>query len=87
MKIGTSATKGFQPVTLTIVFETQKELDTFGTVMNYSPIHDVICELNGTPKYSNNAPSIAGRLQEAGAEIHLRIRDVENFMVQNVRRH
>jgi hypothetical protein len=47
MKITTQKTKEFAPVRLTITFETQKELDAFGTLMNCTVIADTLEKMGG----------------------------------------
>lgn len=47
MKTKITHGKTFHPVSITITFETQKELDVFGTMCNCAPIHDTVANLGG----------------------------------------
>jgi len=53
MKAETSDPKpGFKPVSLTLTFESQLELDVFYQTFNYSPITETQCKLIGIEPYS-----------------------------------
>lgn len=52
----------FQPVSLTIRFETQAELDAFGTLCNTSPILEAMRQMGGgLPSY--------GTMEDLGANV------------------
>lgn len=50
--------KEFTPVSITITFESQKELDDFGTLCNYAPLNSIMI----MPDYEEFA--------KLGADIH-----------------
>jgi len=47
MKITTDKSTEFKPVTVSFTFETQRELDVFGSLFNYTPITDTLDKLIG----------------------------------------
>lgn len=52
----------FQPVSIKLTFNTQKELDVFGSMCNCAPLRTAICALGGVlPDYEV--------LKDAGADI------------------
>lgn len=57
-------TKVFQPVAFQFTFETQEELDAFGTLFNFAPITDAL------DKMGLSTGSAYSDLQKAGANIH-----------------
>lgn len=59
---------GFAPVSITITFETQKELDAFGSAMNTVCIAHAIGKLSGLEYVILD--KLARPLEELGANIH-----------------
>lgn len=55
----------FQPVTISLTFETQEEINAIGTLFNLSPIVDVLAE-----KGARNINSFCSILSQEGADIH-----------------
>jgi len=54
----------FSPVSITLVFESQRELDIIGSIFNTSCVSDSIREMGGTVPDTN-------LFVEAGGNIHL----------------
>lgn len=54
----------FQPVSITLNFETQKELDAFGSLMNYTKVTDALATFAGHDlmiwKYTSEAGADQG---------------------------
>ena len=75
INITTAPPKGFKPVTLTLTFETQEELDAYGTMMNFCPIGDGLRAMGGKPVDYQ-------ALKDVGAHIH-RTADFEKGMMGN----
>lgn len=64
MKCELKTQKQFQPVTISLTFESQEELDAIGTLFNVSPICDVLNQLGFLHD------DFRSNLQTAGAKIH-----------------
>ncbi len=63
----------FKPITISITFETQKELDAFGALTNASPILDALHEINGKlPEFQF--------MQSIGADIDMADEFVKKLM-------
>lgn len=71
---------GFKPVSVTLVFETQKELDAFGSLCNCVPILSAISSLNGRLPDAN-------ALTKIGANIHNTDEIVEGLKESHYFRH
>lgn len=70
------------PYSITIEFDNKRQLDTFGSLFNYSPIAEFICDFGGI-----NSETIYKAVKQAGGDIHL----TEEFerklkILENVRR-
>ena len=60
----------FQPVAITITFESQKELDVYGSLFNTSRFNDVIRSCGVSPiEYSH--------LENLGAKIHIYVDKID----------
>jgi hypothetical protein len=57
----------FEPITVSITFETQRELDIFGALFSYTPI----CDLFRTPGENQNGPdNIRDAIMLRGADCY-----------------
>ncbi len=62
----------FRPCSITITFETQKELDTFGALCNNGPLLDALYKTGGNlPDYET--------MKELGADVHNVNQQIDNI--------
>lgn len=57
----------FTPVVVTLTLETQAELDALARTLNYSPVHDTLCELMGVSNCGSPVLRLVGELRNKGA--------------------
>ena len=69
------AQKAFTPVTMTFTFESQKELDAFGSVFNLSPIANAFENAGGV-----SGSDIYRKVIEAGGDVSKYISDYSDFL-------
>ena len=69
------AQKAFAPVNITFTFESQEELDAFGSVFNLSPIANAFAHAGGV-----SGSVIYKRIIEAGGDVSKYISDYSDFL-------
>lgn len=72
----------FKPVSITITFETQAELDTFGATLNHHAVASTIEEAAGLMPYAL-VGTLIDWLREAGADIH-QARKIDNLLKKHL---
>lgn len=73
--VSTPKPVGFTPVSITLTFESQKELDAFGVVHNFTAIHDSFTILAGKKVDYTIRDVIAATVTDAGGNIHAGINE------------
>jgi hypothetical protein len=67
MKISlTKADAGFQPVTLTLTFETQEQLDFWASLFNCVALHDAVRDINPYSDATRHLDDINDKLMRNG---------------------
>lgn len=68
----------FQPRSLTITFESQKELDTFGRLLNYRVVADTLRKFGGFP-----SEAIYDKIVQLGGDIN-NVTDIVDYIKKNI---
>ena len=68
--VSNSKPVGFVPVSITLTFESQRELDAFGAIHNFTAISDSFAILSGKKIDYTERCSISVAVEKAGGNIH-----------------
>lgn len=75
MKVRDTSVKHFLPVSIEITFETQDELDAFGSLCNTSFVVDAMSKVKGKlPSYET--------MEDFGADINKHAWDIADFLLK-----
>jgi hypothetical protein len=77
----TKAPEVFKPVSITITFETQRELDAFATAMNHPAVAGTIEEMAGLEEYTL-LNKITKTLADAGADIDSKFKEFSESILK-----